>query len=170
MLITNSISSNLFRFTQILTQLREPDVAALRSLMIERPIEVANVAQFIAFSPETYHRNLIFDAPEHQVLVLCWRPGQFSPVHDHGRSCCGVRVLAGTATETVFPPNSNEPTLERELASGDVTVAPGTLRHRIANRGDADLITLHVYAPRLIVDAAGKAKPTSEIVTGSKPV
>src|SRR6267154_1393374 len=65
-------------------------------------LEMASVKPFVQFSAERYRRNLMHAGPAYHALILCWRNGQQSPIHDHRASSCGVRVLKGTATETLF--------------------------------------------------------------------
>ena len=47
------------------------------------------------FGDRTYRRNLLHTGPAYQALILCWKNGQRSPIHDHRGSSCGVRVLRG---------------------------------------------------------------------------
>ena len=53
--------------------------------------------------------------------MLCWKNGQRSPIHDHTGSSCGVRVLRGTLTETLFElaPNGHVKAVARaDFAAG----------------------------------------------------
>src|SRR5262245_27333623 len=68
----------------------------------EVKIDLAEVEQFVHFGADSYRRNLMRAGPAYHALILCWRSGQRSPIHDHRGSSCGVRVLKGAATETVF--------------------------------------------------------------------
>src|SRR3977135_4371228 len=65
-------------------------------------VDFAAVERFAQFSPERYRRNLMHAGPAYHALVLCWRSGQRSPIHDHRGSACAVRVIRGEATETIF--------------------------------------------------------------------
>jgi cysteine dioxygenase len=65
-------------------------------------VDLAALEKYVQFSPERYRRNLFRAGPAYHALVLCWRNGQRSPIYDHRGSSCGVRVLRGEATETVF--------------------------------------------------------------------
>src|SRR5579863_885275 len=65
-------------------------------------IDFAAIQKFAQFSPERYRRNLMHAGPAYHALVLCWRAGQRSPIHDHRGSACAVRVISGEATETIF--------------------------------------------------------------------
>jgi cysteine dioxygenase len=89
------------------------------------------------------------------LLVLCWKNGQRSPIHDHAGSTCGLRVLRGVMTETafVFTPNGHVKAMgSRDLAEGAVCGTQDDDLHQISNlqAGDAELVTLHVYTPPLV--------------------
>src|ERR1700758_4674640 len=60
------------------------------------------VKSFIQFSDRGYTRNLVRAGPWYNLLILCWKNGQRSPIHDHAGSSCAVRVLRGVMTETAF--------------------------------------------------------------------
>jgi predicted metal-dependent enzyme (double-stranded beta helix superfamily) len=44
------------------------------------------------FSQENYTRNWIANTPDFSILLLCWEPGQKSPVHDHTSSNAWLKV------------------------------------------------------------------------------
>src|SRR5260370_19849907 len=70
-------------------------------------------------------------------------------------STCVVRVLRGTLTETLceFAPNGHvKASFSRDFEEGSIIVSEDTDMHQVSNlqAGDADLVTLHVYAPPLL--------------------
>ncbi|MCA9245300.1 MAG: hypothetical protein KDA32_15195 [Phycisphaerales bacterium] len=114
--------------------------------------DVAHVARF---DPERYRRNLLHAGPGYHALILCWLPGQRSPIHDHAQSTCGVRVLKGICTETVFERNAAGyvyPTETRDLPTGGVCGSQDSDLHQVSNlQGPGeDLVTMHVYSPPLL--------------------
>ena len=129
--------------------LNEESVARILN---EVPIELADVTSNVSFSVAGYKRNFVYDSENLQVLVLCWLPGQASGIHDHCASYCGVRVVSGCASETVFQGGSEEQMIDycRVLHCGDVVTSRGSFIHRIANTQPSELITLHVYTPPLV--------------------
>jgi cysteine dioxygenase len=114
------------------------------------------IEPFVRFAPDTYRRNLMRAGSAYHALILCWRAGQRSPIHDHRGSSCGVRVLRGTCTETIFQRTGEGhifPTRTRELPEGFCCGSQDADIHQISNlmpQGN-DLITLHVYSPPLLV-------------------
>jgi cysteine dioxygenase len=118
-------------------------------------VECADVAEHIRFSSRGYTRNLVRGGEWYNLLVLCWKNGQRSPIHDHAGSSCGVLVLRGMLTETLFEfaPNGHvKATFSRDFAPGSVIGSQDTDMHQVSNLqpGDADLVTLHVYSPPLL--------------------
>jgi cysteine dioxygenase len=112
--------------------------------------------EHVRFSDQQYARNLVRKGPWYHLLVLCWKNGQRSPIHDHAGSTCGVRVLRGVMTETTFAftPNGHVKAVRsRDLAEGEVCGTQDDDLHQVSNlqAGDADLVTLHVYTPPLVV-------------------
>lgn len=128
----------------------------LTRLIRDLDITLDDVREFVQFNAESYRRNLMHAGPGYHALILCWRNGQRSPIHDHRGSSCGVRVLKGTLTETLFRRSANGhifATASRELHEGQVCGSEDADIHQISNLqpGDGDLITLHVYSPPLLV-------------------
>jgi cysteine dioxygenase len=152
--ITSSVDGNLFGLLSSYADQVPLDV--LREWIEMASFDRTELQRYMHFSPERYQRNLMFNGPAFQALLLCWRNGQRSPIHDHVGSHCAVKVIEGIATETVFAQAPNGmiyATGSRLLRQGLITVTADSDMHQISNlqAGDADLITLHVYSPPLLV-------------------
>ena len=119
-----------------------------RSLRLGR----AELAPFWQFGDSHYRRNRVFADDFCELLLLCWRSGQRSPIHNHRGSLCGVRVLQGVATETVFeatPAGLVASRETRELAAGSLVINGHLDIHQVSNQQAGDLVTLHLYSPPL---------------------
>jgi cysteine dioxygenase len=130
-------------------------LTALAQWLQETPLSIDQVAPFLRFHPDHYVRNLIYGGPAYQALVLCWRSGQRSPIHDHAQSSCAVKVLAGVATETLFARTESGliyAVKSRHLAAGDACATQDDDIHQMSNLQPAgqDLVTLHIYSPALL--------------------
>ena len=136
---------------------REPIPLAVLTRGIQRlRVDPEAIRPFLVFSPERYRRNLMHAGPRYHALILCWRSGQSSPVHDHRGSACAVRVISGRATETVFEMTEEGrvfPVRTRTLSAGFTCATQDLDIHRIANGQPVgnDLVTLHLYSPPLLV-------------------
>lgn len=130
-------------------------IADLKAQLHSPAVTVDDVAEFAHFSEDRYLRNLIHEGEHYHLLVLCWRSGQRSPIHDHAGSTCGLRILRGTATETVFersPSGLIKPICSKDYCEGDVSVSSDDFIHQVSNLQAQcqDLVTLHVYSPPLL--------------------
>jgi cysteine dioxygenase len=150
--MTSVIESAFEQLDQIEGQL---PLRAILDWFGDVPLTVRDVAGYLIFRPDRYVRNRLHDGPAYQALVLCWRNGQRSPIHNHRGSHCGVKVLRGVATETVFARAPNGlivPVGSRDLPPGHVCASADEDIHQVSNlqAGGADLVTLHVYSPPLL--------------------
>src|SRR5882762_7214046 len=46
-------------------------------------VDLEDVGDCLVFGKEHYRRNLMRAGPAYHALILCWRAGQRSPIHDH---------------------------------------------------------------------------------------
>jgi cysteine dioxygenase len=126
----------------------------LKSLLAELQIEESDLAELMCFDPSHYMRNRILRTDSYEVLLLCFAAGQRTPISDHAGSACGVKVLQGTASETIFQRTEDGwlfPTETRQLPAGGVVGSRDSDTHQLSNlqSGGRRLVTLHVYSPPL---------------------
>ena len=116
------------------------------------------VGNRIAFARDTYARNLVCRTPFFELLVLCWRPGHESTIHDHAGALNAIRVYSGELTSRTFrrtrgPSSSAGPVVqdaeERIRANARMVGLDRDGIHQLANASEEDLVTVHVYAPAL---------------------
>ena len=62
----------------------------------------SDLAGALIFANRTYRRIAIHRREHYEAMVLCWKSGQRSAIHNHAGSACVVRVVEGRATETRF--------------------------------------------------------------------
>ena len=126
----------------------------LRELLAESNATLGDVRDFVRYEPGHYQRNLVCQGPWYELLVICWRSGQRSPIHNHARSTCGLKVLAGVCTETCFshsPSGQVVALSSRDLPAGFVSASEDDDTHQVSNvQGPGcDLVTMHIYSPPL---------------------
>jgi len=126
---------------------------ALRTALSQLSVGPNDLAPFVCFSDEGYQRNLIHRSPAYEALVLCWKNGQRTPIHDHRGSSCGVRVIRGVVTETVFKHRNGwvYASESHDLNEGGVCGSNDMDTHQLSNLqcDGGDLITMHIYSPPL---------------------
>ena len=131
-----------------------PTLADVNDWLCRVEITSDDLRPYRFFKQGTYARHRVCRSEFAELLVLCWKPGQRTPIHDHNGSFGAVRVCEGVMWETVFALN-NERELyyksAREWNAGEATAADVPDIHQIGNPevSGQDLVTLHLYAPPL---------------------
>jgi cysteine dioxygenase len=151
------ITGGLSALVESLSQLgRVPTLDEVNDLLFDADITESEIQPFRQFKPSTYARHRLMRNQYAELLVLCWRPGQRTPIHDHNGSHGAVRVHEGVMWESTFEVNDDRRLCyrsARECACGAVTGAGVTDIHQLGNPevSGQDLVTLHIYAPPLNV-------------------
>ena len=117
-------------------------------------ISAAELQPYLAFKEGNYWRHRVCRNEFVEMLVLCWRPGQRTPIHDHNGSHGGVKICRGVMWETTFDYDAIKGLkykAAREYSPGAVTGSDVPDIHQLGNPdvSGQDLVTLHVYAPPL---------------------
>jgi cysteine dioxygenase len=131
-----------------------PTLEQLNSWLGDASISEDDLRPYIGFKEANYWRHRICRNESVEMLVLCWRPGHRTPIHDHNGSHGAVKVFSGVLWETTF---SYDATLglcyktAREWNPGEITTAAIPDIHQLGNPdvSGQNLITLHIYAPPL---------------------
>jgi cysteine dioxygenase len=116
-------------------------------------LDLQALAPWWIFDSCRYRRNLIRRTAAYEALLLCWQPGQRSPIHDHQGSGCAFRVVEGVVTETLYERTRGDLATAvsmRWLPADTVCASRDFDIHDVANtQPGSDLVTLHVYSPPL---------------------
>ena len=102
-IIQKSLPIELRELVDYLENIKErANVDRLNQLLSDNTVKLESLGDFVDFGETTYRRNLISQGRWYELLCICWRSGQRSPIHDHAKSTCGLKILTGVATETLF--------------------------------------------------------------------
>jgi cysteine dioxygenase len=131
-----------------------PTLEQLNEWLASAKISTDDLRDYISFKEGNYRRHRICRNESVEMLVLCWRPGHKTPIHDHNGSHGVVRVHEGVLWETVFVYDKDKGLCYqtgRECQVGEVTGAGVPDIHQLGNPevSGQDLITIHIYAPPL---------------------
>ncbi|OTB05504.1 hypothetical protein M426DRAFT_72818 [Hypoxylon sp. CI-4A] len=135
----------------------EVEVQEITHIM-ERYVSDKNEWSMYAMADEKipYTRNLVDEGNGNaNLLVLVWTPGKASPIHDHGKAHCLMKILRGGLTETRYdtPVDSDDEKpmpikSERTLKENAVAYMADELGlHRMSNQGSDFAVSLHLYTP-----------------------
>lgn len=145
----------ILEFAQAPIELR---IEHLQDWMTRLTLAPSWLARQTTFAASTYHRQCLCRTPQFDLLLLCWRPGQSSSIHDHRDSLNVTRVWQGQLTSREFgsvSPFSSPATTasvkpaliqENHLRTADLAAVDRYRIHQLANTSDQNLVTLHLYA------------------------
>ena len=148
------MSRKLSPLIEYLNSLTQPaDLSTLCTLLSDLEITRADLGRHVHFENDHYARNIVAQNEWFELVCVCWKPGQRTPIHDHRSSSCAFLVVEGDATEVVFEQGPDH-TLGAEGAPavrrpGYICASWDADIHEVINNSDRDLITLHIYSPAL---------------------
>ena len=136
------------------SQTTAPTLEQLHDWVSSVEILDLDLEPYIGFKEGNYWRHRVCRNDAVEMLVICWRPGQQTPIHDHNGSHGVVKVQKGLMWESIFTYQEDKGLsydTGRECSVGTITGAEIPDIHRLGNPEDSgqDLITIHVYAPPL---------------------
>ena len=131
-----------------------PSLAGLNELIERTTISPDEMKPYLGFKTGNYSRHRVMKNKFVEMLVLCWKPGQRTPIHDHNGSHGAVFVHEGILWETTFEYDADKGLgyeAHRELRAGGLTGSEVPDIHQLGNPdvSGRDLITIHIYAPPL---------------------
>ncbi|CAG7835243.1 unnamed protein product [Allacma fusca] len=113
--------------------------------------------KFAKFDQFRYTKNLIDEGNgKFDLILVCWKGGQKSPIHDHADSHCFMKTLAGTLTEIRYdwPKDNTDPqaldeTSQTNLEHNEVCYMSDALGlHSMGIADNVDTaVSLHLYSP-----------------------
>jgi cysteine dioxygenase len=152
------LDGSALTFTELVERLNDqttpPTLEQLNSWLSSVEISDLDLQPYVGFKDGNYWRHRVFRNAAVEMLVICWHPGQKTPIHDHNGSHGVVRVQQGLMWETIFAYDQDRGLCYdtgRECPTGTVTGAEVPDIHQLGNPdvSGQDLITIHVYAPPL---------------------
>lgn len=124
-----------------------------------------------------YGRNVIFHSENFEAILMNWKPGKSSYIHNHGNSFGVVYVLTDGGNNVAYDTHYNY-LATTPLCKGEHVEVPKGIYHRIENPTEEYSVTLHFYAPPLsgmkviddkdvkrqfiVTDSAGAWEPRDE--------
>ncbi len=112
--------------------------------------EIDRYLDRVVYSNDRYMRHPILLWDEWEIMLIAWKSGQVTPIHDHRGVLGGMTVLSGSLAEERFETPRNKPELfdSRTRPEGDLSDIGPTVLHRLAPTSST-AVSLHVYRPPL---------------------
>lgn len=152
------LDGSSFTFSELIETLNNqttpPALAEINSWLATVEISQLDLQPYLGFKEGNYWRHRVCRNDAVEMLIICWRPGQKTPIHDHNGAHGVVRVQQGLMSETIFTYDEERGLsydTARECSEGTITGADVPDIHQLGNPdvSGRDLITVHVYAPPL---------------------
>ncbi|OJY38163.1 MAG: hypothetical protein BGP06_17210 [Rhizobiales bacterium 65-9] len=99
--------------------------------------------------PKAYTRNLLFGDDRLSIWAIVWPPGSSTSIHDHHCSCC-FGVARGALEERWFDAIGDGRAALTNIAVREpgyvaCMLPSGPNIHQMRNRGDEEVVTVHIY-------------------------
>jgi cysteine dioxygenase len=152
-----------------------PSLDQLYGWLKSSRISADELKPYVAFKEGTYWRHLVCRTTSLEMLLLCWRPGQRTVIHDHNGSQGAVLVQQGVLWETMFSFDEENGLRYNSIAEhqqGAVTGADVPDIHQLGNpdASEQDLITIHIYSPPLgVLHTYKPGSATVDLYTPADP-
>lgn len=112
-----------------------------------QPSDLLPWADFEHPVTDGYGRKLVYDGGHFEIMVMSWREGDFSAIHDHGSAQWGVVQCFGDAEHYTYRFEDNVlSTLERcDFSPREIKLVDHDLIHQMGNPGQERILSLHIY-------------------------
>ena len=109
---------------------------------------------FLSWNSRHYTRQPIHRTQEHELLLICYEPGQRTSIHDYDSQLAWIKPLLGSVREEQFKATANG----KLRLHSERTIGVGTLSylqarnciHRHSNAGPGRAITPNLYSRPLL--------------------
>ena len=120
-------------------------LSLVKSLVLQKE----NFDDFCYFNKDKYNRNCIVRTDNYELILLCWNPGQKTPIHCHNSQECWMYIVSGEIKEEIFKLNNQKKlsliktTMFNSGKFGFINDDLGL--HKISNVSSSQSISLHLY-------------------------
>jgi hypothetical protein len=96
---------------------------------------------------ESYGRKPIFDNGIFKILLMSWKAGDFTAIHNHGNTEWGCVYFFGDTTHRLYQVENDELKVVQKdnFYKGQIAPVCGDLTHMMGNAGNTNFTTLHIY-------------------------
>lgn len=112
-------------------------------------VPISDFETYASWNKKGYTRNCIHRTDEYELILLCWKKGDTTPIHGHDGQNCWVYQLEGQITEFRYEKSG----LGNLIETNRMQLIPGKLSfmnnamgyHKLKNDTNGRAMTLHVY-------------------------
>lgn len=111
-------------------------------------IPVQEFDNFASWDTQDYSRNCIERNDRFEILLLCWHPGDYTPIHGHDGQRCWVYQIDGKVEEKRYRDTEQGPQLvnTQVLKPGELSYMDDRMGfHVLSNPYELKSMSLHIY-------------------------
>lgn len=103
---------------------------------------------YIKYSDISYQKIYIYRDEIFDIIIICWKKGQHTKIHDHPERGCLMKILYGNLIENTFIMKENE---LKNINTNELTVddvgykESNVILHNIY--APVDSVSIHIYCP-----------------------
>jgi len=138
--------TSLNRLTEVLQQSNAEDYVKIAKNM---SIPVSDFTQYAYWKEDGYARNCIIKTAAFELILICWKEGDSTPIHGHNNQKCWVYLVDGNMTEIRYQKDDQENLTEcnkMQISAGNLTYMHDNMGyHLLKNALEKKAMTLHLY-------------------------
>ena len=139
---------------ELIEKLDHSDISNQGEILKNTNIPLSDFEAYASWDKNTYTRNCIYRTDEYEMILLCWKKGDETPIHGHDDQNCWVYQLEGKLTEIRYEKTESGNLTETnrlQLLPGKLTFMNAAMGyHKLNNDNDLRAMTLHVYVSPII--------------------
>lgn len=148
--MNTNIPNSISKIINELNSHRLIDNALVADIVSQANLSTTDLAEFHSFNhsnSESYGRRLIYDNGNYKILLMSWRSGDFTAIHNHGYTEWGCVYFFGEATHRLYSISNDELRILQKdnFHNGQIVSVYGDLTHIMGNLSSNDFTTLHIY-------------------------
>lgn len=144
------LSSTIYNLILDIKNAGEMDNSLITEIVNSNKLSKKDLSAFVSFghaNNESYGRKLIFDNGNFKLLLMSWKAGDFTAIHNHGYTEWGCVYFFGEASHRLYEIVDDELKIVQKynFHEGQIAAVCGDLTHIMGNAGLKDFTTLHIY-------------------------
>ena len=152
------IPSKLMHLIRILEASDSADFLFLKKAVSATKLSANDLKPFALFNhpaDQSYGRHLLYESHRLKIFLMCWAPGDFTAIHDHGQTEWGCVIALGDFTHRLYYLEDEQLNLKsvEPFGEGQIACLKGDLIHMMGNAGNRNIMSLHIYGS----DSANKS-------------
>lgn len=144
-----------------LDDLSDLEITKLKAILNTYKSNPTEWQQYAFYDEHKYTRNLVSSGNgKYNLIILCWGPNQYSPIHSHGGSHCLMKVLDNVLEETLYSNDCEKERVSKVKCDDTVYINDEIGLHKVGNPSELNSVSLHLYTPPIkqcsVFDSEGK--------------